>query len=153
MSAALRQKVAHPSVPATAAANAVTGSVMKAISREMWAAGFDDGFEAGEDRELRRMLWLAVLRRIDRKRDPLKAVVSMAVARAPEPPTRASALVASGLLDMAAGADALARTLARSVANELQGFVSEAAVCSAIRRGLVDVLNAQAAGEGADDAR
>jgi hypothetical protein len=147
MSAALRLKVAHPSVPATAAANAVTGSVMKAISREMWAAGFDDGFEDGEDRELRRLLWLAVLRRIDRKRDPMQAVVSMAVARAPEPPTRASALVASGLLDMAAGMEDLARTFARSVVNELNGYASEAVVCSAIRRGLVDLFNGAHVGE------
>jgi hypothetical protein len=89
------------------------------------------------------MIWLAVLRRIDRKRDPMRSVVSMAVARAPEP-TRASALVASGLLDVAVGAEDLARTLARSVVDELQGFVSEAAVSSAIRRAIVDLLNGQA---------
>lgn len=144
MSAGLREKVADRTVTATAAAYAVTDAMLNAMSREMIQAGLVDGLEAGEDRELRRLVWSSVLRRIDRKRDPMASVVTMAVARAPEPPTRASALVASGLLDVAAGAEALARTLARSVVNELNGYVSEAAVCSAIRRGLVDLLNGQA---------
>lgn len=146
MSAALREKVMDPNVRVMAAAHAVTDSVLNAASRQMTACGFDDGFELGEDRALRRLIWLAVLRRIDRKRDPMKAVVSMAVARAPEP-TRASALVASGLIDVAVGAEDLARRLARSVADELQGMISEVAVCSAIRRGIVDLLNAQAHGD------
>lgn len=67
----------------------------------------------------------------------------MAVVRAPEPPTRASAVVASGLLDVAAGIEDLAKTLARSVVNELNGYASEAAMHSAIRRSLVDLLNSQ----------
>lgn len=144
MSAALREKVIDRSVKATAAAHAVTEAMLNAMSREMMAAGLVDGLEAGEDHELRRLVWSSVLRRIDRKRDPLASVVTMAVSRAPEPPTRAAAMVASGLLGVAAGAEDLARTLARSVVNELNGYVSEAAVCSAIRRGIVDVLNGTA---------
>ena len=141
---ALRERVVDPSVKATKAADVVTDAMLNAMSREMIAAGLVDGLEAGEDRELRRAVWSMVLRRVDRKRSPMAAVVTMAVARAPEPPTRAAGLVASGLLDVAAGAEALAATLARSVANELNGHISEAAVCSAIRRGIVDVLNGTA---------
>ena len=141
---ALRERVIDPSVKATKAADVVTDAMLGAMSREMMQAGLVDGLEAGEDRELRRAIWSMVLRRVDRKRDPMASVVTMAVARAPESPTRASALVASGLLDVAAGAEALAGTLARSVVNELSGHCSEAAVCSAIRRGIVDVLNGTA---------
>jgi hypothetical protein len=44
---------------------------------------------------------------------------------------------------MAAGIDALAKTLAEAVTNDLNGFVSDARVRSAIRQGLVDLFNGQ----------
>jgi hypothetical protein len=44
---------------------------------------------------------------------------------------------------MAAGIDALTKTLAEAVSNELNGFVHESRLQWAIRQGLVDLFNGQ----------
>ena len=137
---AVRDQVLDPTVKPTVAAHAATASVLRVMSQEMMRLGFADGGEVDEDWQLRRLIWLKVLARIDRKRDPRVGTVVSAIARAPEP-TRAQALIASGLLDVAAGIDALAKTLAEAVTNELNGFVSDARVRSAIRQALVDLFN------------
>lgn len=56
-------------------------------------------------------------------------------------PTRAQALVASGLLDIAVGIEDLSGALADAVAYELNGFVSHWQIRAAIRRGIGDLLN------------
>jgi hypothetical protein len=56
-------------------------------------------------------------------------------------PTRAQALVASGLLDIAVGIEDLSGALADAVAYELNGFVSHWQIRSAIRRAIGDLLN------------
>jgi hypothetical protein len=56
-------------------------------------------------------------------------------------PTRAQALVASGLLDIAVGIEDLSGALADAVAYELNGFCSHWQVRAAIRRGIGDLLN------------
>lgn len=141
MSAA-HDQVLDPSMKPTVAAHAATASVLRVMSQEMMRLGFSDGGEVDQDWQLRRLIWLKLLARIDQKRDPRVGVVATAIMRAPAP-TRAQALIASGLLDMAAGIDALAKTLAEAVTNELNGFVHESRVQSAIRQALVDLFNGQ----------
>lgn len=147
MSAAVRRQVSDPTVEATAAAHAVTNSVLDAMARQMIRCGIDADLEAGENRELRRSVWLDVLRRIDRQRSPMKSVVDTAVARAPAPPTRAAALIASGLLDIGKGIESLSAALAEAVANELNGSVHASVVRGAIKRAIVDLLNGGQIGE------
>lgn len=146
MSAALRKQVSDPTVKATVAAHAATDAILGAISQQMMRIGFADGLDVDQDRELRRLLWLKVLARINQRRDPRLGVVAAAIGRAPEP-TRAAAMVASGLLDVAVGIEYLSKTLADAVVNELNGFCHASVVRGAIRRGLVDLFNAQARGD------
>lgn len=142
MSAA-RDQVLDPTMKPTVAAHAATASVLRVMSQEMMRLGFADGGEVDQDWQLRRLIWLKLLARIDQKRDPRVGTVAAAIFRAPEPPTRTHALIASGLLDMATGINALAKTLAEAVTNELNGFVHESRVQSAIRQALVDLFNGQ----------
>jgi hypothetical protein len=85
---AARDQVLDPTTKSTVAAHAATASVLRVMSQEMMRLGFADGGEVDQDWQLRRLVWLKVLARIDQKRDPRVGVVAAAIGRAPEP-TRA----------------------------------------------------------------
>jgi hypothetical protein len=129
------EQIAGPVVKTDAAACGATNLIIRVVNREMLKLGLNT---FGEDHKLRDLIYEKVFHGIQVMQDPAARVLIAASAPAP---TRAEALVASGLVDLAAWLTELADTLTKSVVAALGGKVSATTVNAAIKRTIVVRIN------------
>jgi hypothetical protein len=127
------EQIADPTTDAIACG--ATGSIIRAVNREMLKLGLTT---LGDDHRLRDLIYERVLQRIQMIQGPTARV--LIAASAPEP-TRAEALLASGLVDVVGWITELADSLTKSVVAALDGKVSATIVNAAIKRTIVVRIN------------
>jgi hypothetical protein len=122
------------SIDATACG--ATNLIIRVVNKEMLKLGLNT---FGNDHRLRELICQKVLYGLQMMQGPTARVLIAASAPAP---TRAEALLASGLVDLAMWITELADTLTKSVVEAVEGNVPATAVNAVIKRTIVMRINA-----------